>query len=228
MYHYAQSATASPSSQPSKHLQSAYDNTMADEHIVAGSATAVAVSLSGAGDLKGVNLGDSGLTILRRSQPVYSTSAQTHYFNCPLQLTKSPGGEDSGNVVTDKASAADPIRFALEPNDMIVLYTDGLSDNVPPEHLAVLYNSVSQLLEMPGNNHLSPQDKDAERARIMADVLVAYGRMAMTRTGKEEGWKTPFELEAKRHGYDFQGGKVDEWVPFSSSFVVCARREIGS
>ena len=210
MFHYAQSASASPSGSSSKHLQKAYDHTLADEHVPAGSATAVAVSLSGNGELKGVNLGDSGLTILRRAQPVYSTSSQTHYFNCPYQLTKTPAERGDDGLVTDTPSKADPIRFALQPNDLVIMYTDGLSDNVPPEHLSILYNSVNQLLELPENNHLSPQDKDAERARIMADVLVAYGRMAMTRTGEEEGWKTPFQLEAKRHGYDFKGGKVDE------------------
>lgn len=210
MYHYAQSASSGPSAGPSKHLQTAYDKTLSDEHVPAGSATAVAVSLSGNGDLQGINLGDSGLTILRKSQPIYSTSAQTHYFNCPYQLTKTPEGPGSENAVTDKPASADQFRFPLQPNDMVILYTDGLSDNVPVEHLAVLYNSVNQLLDLPENNHLSPQDKDAERARIMADVLVAYGRMAMTRTGEEEGWKTPFQLEAKRNGYDFKGGKVDE------------------
>jgi protein phosphatase PTC7 len=113
-------------------------------------------------------------------------------------------------MVTDKPSSAAPIKFALQPSDLVIMYTDGLSDNVPFEHLPILYNSVNQLLELPENNHLSPQDKDAERARIMADVLVAYGRMAMTRTGKEEGWKTPFELEANQHDAGFKGGKVDE------------------
>jgi protein phosphatase PTC7 len=210
MYHYAQSASASPSGACSKHLQKAYDNTLTDSNVPAGSATAVAVSLSGNGDLKGINLGDSGLTVLRRAEPVYSTSSQTHYFNCPYQLTKTPADRSGENNVTDKPSSADPIRFALQPSDMVIMFTDGLSDNVPVEHLSILYNSVNQLMELPENNHLSPQDKDAERARIMADVLVAYGRMAMTRTGEEEGWKDPFQLEAKRHGYDFKGGKVDE------------------
>lgn len=222
MYHYAQSASSGPSTGPSKHLQTAYDKTLADEHVPAGSATAVAVSLSGHGDLQGINLGDSGLTILRKSQPIYSTSSQTHYFNCPYQLTKTPGDRGSENAVTDLPSAADKFRFPLQPNDLVILYTDGLSDNVPPEHLSILYNSVSQLLEMPENSHLSPQDKDAERARIMADVLVAYGRMAMTRTGEEPGWKTPFELEAKKHGYDFKGGKVDECVHASFQKESCA------
>lgn len=210
MFHYAESAVASPSGAPSTHLANAYAKTMSDDNVPAGSATAVGLSLSGDGALKGVNLGDSGMTILRQAQSVYSTKSQTHYFNCPYQLTKTPAERASDNLVIDKPSAADPIRFALQPNDMIIMYTDGLSDNVLPEHLPILYNSVSQLLELPENNHLSPQDKDAERARIMADVLVAYGRMAMTRTGEEPGWKTPFQMEAKKHGHDFKGGKIDE------------------
>lgn len=210
MYHYSQSASSNPSAAPSNHLDTAYAKTLTNEHVLAGSATAVAVSLSGTGKLSGLNLGDSGLTILRQAQPIYSTASQTHYFNCPYQLTKHPVDQDAAKLVTDLPGAADQFKFELQPNDLVIMYTDGLSDNVPLEHLSILYNSVSQLLEMPENSHLSPQDKDAERARIMADVLVAYGRMAMTRKGDEPGWKTPFELEAKKHGYDFKGGKVDE------------------
>ena len=210
MYHYSQSASSNPSALPPKHLESAYAKTLTNEHVLAGSATAVAVSMTGTGSLNGINLGDSGLTILRKAQPVFHTASQTHYFNCPYQLTKHPVGQAEANLVTDLPTSADEFKFTLEPNDLVIMYTDGLSDNVPLEHLPILYNSVSQLLEMPENSHLSPQDKDAERARIMADVLVAYGRMAMTRKGDEPGWKTPFELEAKKHGYDFKGGKVDE------------------
>ncbi len=47
-------------------------------------------------------------------------------------------------------------------------------------------------------------------ARLFADVLVGYGRMAMARTGDEPGWKTPFEVEARKEGYGFKGGKMDE------------------
>ena len=55
-------------------------------------------------------------------------------------------------------------------------------------------------------------------ARLFADVLVGYGRMAMARTGDEPGWKTPFEVEARKEGYAHKGGKVDEWViPDSTS-----------
>jgi protein phosphatase PTC7 len=53
-------------------------------------------------------------------------------------------------------------------------------------------------------------DAQRELARLFADVLVAYGRMGMQRTGLEEGWKTPFELEAAKEGKRYEGGKVDE------------------
>lgn len=32
------------------------------------------------------SLGDSGLTILRKGQPVFETQSQTHFFNCPVSL----------------------------------------------------------------------------------------------------------------------------------------------
>lgn len=94
--------------------------------------------------------------------------------------------------------------------------TDGLSDNLPTAHLPLLSARISSLLSHPTNAHLSPQDRADERARLLADVLLAYGRMAMARTGTEvdsegrPGWKTPFEEEAARNGYRYLGGKVDE------------------
>lgn len=76
----------------------------------------------------------------------------------------------------------------------------------------------------PDNAHLSPLDRSRELARLYADVLVAYGRMAMTRTGEEleevkddkgevtvrKSWRTPFEVEAAKEGMRYLGGKVDE------------------
>lgn len=94
--------------------------------------------------------------------------------------------------------------------------TDGLSDNVPLAHIALLASRVSGLLANPQNAHLSPTEQAAERARLLADVLVGYARLAMQRTGHEKtsegkaAWKTPFEEEAAKNGYRYLGGKVDE------------------
>jgi hypothetical protein len=34
------------------------------------------------------SLGDSGATILREDQPIYTTPVQTHYFNCPVRRNR--------------------------------------------------------------------------------------------------------------------------------------------
>lgn len=152
------------------------------------------------------------MTILRQGRALFTSEVQTHYFNCPLQLSKIPN-ERSEGVITDTPSQADLIKFDLQPGDAVILYTDGLSDNLPSPHLPLLSSAIDKVLSAPNNAHLSPDDKAAERARLLADVLVGYGRMAMGRTGEEDGgrgWKTPFEVEAKRNGYNYKGGKVDE------------------
>ena len=100
--------------------------------------------------------------------------------------------------------------------------TDGLSDNLPPAHLPTLSSRLNALLDSPSNSHLSPLDRAEEKARLLADVLVGYGRMAMARTGNEDGgrgWKTPFEEAARREGYEFKGGKVDECVDGARSYM---------
>lgn len=93
---------------------------------------------------------------------------------------------------------------------LICWQTDGFSDNVPSAHIPLLVDKVDKLLASPTNAHLSYEDLNAERARLLADVMVGYGRLGMQRTGREQGWKTPFELEAKKNGMLYPGGKIDE------------------
>jgi protein phosphatase PTC7 len=90
---------------------------------------------------------------------------------------------------------------------------------VPLSHFPLLLTHLTNLLSLPANAHLDAPDRSAELARLYADILVAYGRAAMTRTGAElddidgqlvKSWKTPFELEAKAQGLRYEGGKVDE------------------
>ena len=88
-------------------------------------------------------------------------------------------------------------------------------------HFPLLLTHLDSLLSQPANAHLDARDRATELARLYADILVAYGRAAMARTGAEmeeidgqvvKSWKTPFELEAKTQGLRYEGGKVDEWV----------------
>lgn len=81
------------------------------------------------------------------------------------------------------------------------------------EHVQQLNTAIGDLLRSEANVHLTSEERAHEHARLLADVLVAAGRNAMTRTGKEEGgkgWKTPFEIEAKKNGKNWPGGKIDD------------------
>ncbi|GMK55897.1 hypothetical protein CspeluHIS016_0209530 [Cutaneotrichosporon spelunceum] len=215
MFHYAQALTASPSMAPWEALNRAYAAVEADENVKAGSATAVGVSMGETGKGQALNLGDSGLTILRGGKAVFESMAQTHFFNCPYQLSKTPLTMRSPDLITDTPSQADKFEFDLEPGDVVVLYTDGMSDNLPAERIPLLNAAVLQTLELEANADLSVDEKRAAHARLLADVLVAASRYGMSFTGDEDlskggAWKTPFELEAKTQRRDFKGGKIDD------------------
>lgn len=94
--------------------------TATDNNRAIGSSTACVVGLD-AERLVGVNLGDSGLLVIRRGAVVYRTSEQQHYFNCPYQI-----GTDS----LDTVDVGAPIDFSLQDGDCLVMGTDGLWDNV--------------------------------------------------------------------------------------------------
>lgn len=244
LYHYALAARFNPSASPASLLSSAFNSVQADPLVTAGSSTFCGLSFAPTGAARGVNLGDSGLTLLRGSATHWESAVQTHYFNCPLQLSKIPpkkpvspeertriiqairalprGAEIPPELqeaasslmddpIRDKPEDGDKFDLSLQPGDTVLLYTDGLSDNVPAEHIPQLEQVVESLLGQPANAHLSPAERASEKARILADVLVGYARGGMTRTGDEDGWKTPFEVEAEKAGVQgFKGGKIDD------------------
>lgn len=121
----------------------------------------------------------------------------------------------SADLITDTPAQADKFEFDLEPGDVVVLFTDGMSDNLPAERIPLLNAAVQQTLELEANADLSVDEKRAAHARLLADVLVAASRYGMCFSGDEDlsaggAWRTPFEIEAKNHRRDFRGGKIDD------------------
>lgn len=92
-----------------------------------GSCTACIVSFDAeSGLLTGLNLGDSGMLLLRRDLQkqlfvVYKTAPQQSEFNYPFQL-----GTNSTYTPEDAA----PFLFYAKPGDILVMGTDGLFDNM--------------------------------------------------------------------------------------------------
>ncbi|KAF7778731.1 hypothetical protein Agabi119p4_3076 [Agaricus bisporus var. burnettii] len=76
---------------PYECLGLSYDGVLREKAVQAGSSTACIITLNAAnGLLRSANLGDSGFSIIRSSSVFHRQRTQTHFFNCPKQLTKLP------------------------------------------------------------------------------------------------------------------------------------------
>ncbi len=106
-----------------------------------GTATAC-VALLDDGQLNSVNVGDSGFIILRVSQVIQSRQITIHSFNFPFQLGQgSPDQPEDGVVAGIK----------LKPEDIIVMATDGLWDNLFEEQVAELVVEQSDMTKLAKN-----------------------------------------------------------------------------
>ena len=121
---------------PVKVLRQAYEGNKEQ-----GTATAC-VAILNDGQLNSVNVGDSGFIILRVGQVVQSRQITIHSFNFPFQLGKgSPDQPEDGVVAGIK----------LKPEDIIVMATDGLWDNLFEKQMAELVVEKSDMSKLAKN-----------------------------------------------------------------------------
>lgn len=154
--------------------------TAVEENGNRGSSTACTVGLVNGNILHGVNVGDSGLMVLRGTTPVFRSVEQQVRFNFPYQLgTGSPHRVDDGTM----------IHVELQAGDTVVLATDGVFDNV---HDPEIINVISQSKD-------EPLDRTAER----------IANVALIHSG-EWTFDSPFSQNARKAGLNYQGGKVDD------------------
>lgn len=101
-------------------VRAAYDAAELNDQV--GASTACVVGMDEFGRVFGINLGDSGVRIVRGDKLVFRTKEQQHFFNCPYQL-----GTDSEDMI----SMGQNVQQKVRDGDWIILATDGLFDNVP-------------------------------------------------------------------------------------------------
>ncbi|XP_070047238.1 probable protein phosphatase 2C 55 [Nicotiana tomentosiformis] len=114
---------------PKRVLQEAYKNTNSE-----GLSTACIISLdSEKNTLCAANVGDSGFFLIRNGRVIYKSPIQQQRFNCPYQL---------GNA-KDNPSAAQELELIVEKDDVLIVGTDGLLDNMNEREIRELVRSVS-------------------------------------------------------------------------------------
>ncbi|TFK54894.1 protein serine/threonine phosphatase 2C [Heliocybe sulcata] len=185
---------------PKECLELSYDAVLRERAVSAGSSTACLLNLNASsGLLRSANLGDSGFSIIRSSQVFYRQEPQTHFFNCPKQLTKLPrGSRRYSSSAVDAPGDAELYETRLRSGDIVIVYTDGLSDNVFPSELVQICSLVSRQME--------GTKSDDEQAQTMANRIVEYAKMCMHNRKRV----SPFERAAAKEDMFFRGGKVDD------------------
>lgn len=146
---------------------------------VQGSSTCCILVLDG-NQLLAANLGDSGFMIIRGLEIVYRTKEQQHSFNFPYQI---------GTGSADKPHHSQRIQIDVQPDDLIILGTDGLWDNLFDEDI------IDTVAHAPSDPATIAQ-LIARQAHIVAN---------------DKDIISPFSKSARSNGYPLAaGGKLDD------------------
>ncbi|CAF1415050.1 unnamed protein product [Rotaria sordida] len=121
-------------SQPKRLLCHAFDRVQTENCF--GSATACVIGIDcTTGRLCSVNIGDSGFVIVRQGCVIYRSRSQAMDGDCPRQLDVYPwtASLKGHGINYTQISSLDAIcdTFDVQLDDIIILSTDGLFDNVP-------------------------------------------------------------------------------------------------
>ena len=149
---------------------------------VMGSSTACVSILCG-DTLHIANLGDSGVSIVRGGEVVFSTPPQQHDFNFPFQL-----GSDG---INDPPEDAQEFAVKLQSGDVLITATDGLWDNLWGNEICDLVSEAKKRKKGP---------------KALANVLANH---AQKRGMDQTAW-SPFMHGALQRGFGYMGGKLDD------------------
>lgn len=176
-----------------------------------GAATICVVCLR-RGQLGVANLGDSGFMLLRRGDDgmmgvVTRSEEQQHSWNCPFQLLRVPPSlarRLPSNTRLDSPSDCRRYRLPVSPGDLVLAYTDGLSDNLHEHEILEIVNR--EVKRTSGGSTRGPPREGAASASRIAKALATA---AHDRSLDEEA-EVPFCVTARGYGHRLIGGKTDD------------------
>lgn len=216
---------------PKDLLQTGYDEVINDEGIVGGGSTACLAIAEQDGNVEVANLGDSGFMHLGLNAVRHFTQPQTHAFNTPFQLSKTPkrmlvqmavfGGP---TTLSDLPKESSITHHQVRHGDVLVFATDGVWDNLSPQDaLGIVSRNMVQhkaWIEKDGAMEVghdlaalaqAGSDRKADRTSLQARLAVAIAKEAK-QTGLDTRRDGPFAKEVQRYypGENWHGGKPDD------------------
>jgi len=162
------------------------------------------------------NLGDSGVMVLRKTEGhddgrmeiVFKTDEQQHGWNFPFQLMRIPPALASKVPKSrrfDCAADCETYSFELMVGDLVLLYSDGLADNLHQHEIIEIVNRHVCALETP------PAGSAASAEAVAEDLCLVANERSL-----DDDAEVPFNVTALEYGHVFNGGKADDIT------VVCA------
>lgn len=185
--------------EPKKLIDMGYSKIKNEGIVKVGGTTAIAAHFPPDGVMQVANLGDSWCGVFRNSELVFETKFQTVGFNAPYQLAIIPdemvreAKKKGGAFIQNKPADADEYSFQLTKNDIVVLATDGVTDNI--------WSGDIQLF-LRDNEAVIQNDLQSAARKFVQQVV---------KLSKDPNYPSVFAQEvAKLTGKNYRGGKEDD------------------
>ncbi|GLC42781.1 hypothetical protein PLESTB_001417400 [Pleodorina starrii] len=153
---------------------------LADAHLAvkhAGSCTGlVGVLPTDSNTLQVINLGDSGMRLVRGGRLAMATRPQSHSHNMPYQLACP----DEPVCDTDTTVQGDLYSIPLEAGDIVIMATDGLYDNLWPEAMLDIVNQAMSAVEEDAMLYVAAEGAAAKGTAATTAAAAAKGTAAAT------------------------------------------------
>jgi len=174
-----------------------------------GASTALVSALKG--ETVGVaNLGDSGFLLLRRKPTgmviIERSQGKQHSWNKPYQFARLPASLAARvpkSFKLDSTEDCERLEVQVDAGDLLLLFTDGLSDNLHDHELLEVVNRLGGTTAQIG----CPQILAREL------VLAAYER------SQDPHAQVPFTISARKEGREMPGGKPDDITALAAWIV---------
>lgn len=187
-----------------------------------GSSTICAAEVNGR-TLHGLNVGDSGLVVIRDGREIFATNDQQHRFNHPYQVAYKKHND---------LNQAQNFNVDLIENDIVVLASDGLWDNVyKRDILSIIQQHITPARDAPSVEYLEKQLIEEihmkrgeikqrglrselsapyrEFGKLVKKIALQLGTTAYNASQRVEG-SSPFSKKARLEGQQRSGGKADD------------------
>ena len=184
---------------PKAIIDAAYNQIKTGGVVKVGGTTAIMGHFSPNGTLKIANLGDSWCGVFRDNKLTYQTKFQTVGFNAPYQLAIIPEAmlreaeRRGGSYIQNKPSDADEYTFQLEKGDIVMLATDGVTDNIATGDMEIFLADKKSAVDT---------DFQSVADSFVADVV---------KLSRDSNFPSVFAQElSKLYGKEYRGGKEDD------------------